>query len=109
MSRLRWLQAPDHALVLATKIVDHKLDRIDALGRTIRGPATPTNKRGQLGAQIVGDGFVEAHPHDAALVLSQAEPIVTADRHVHAAADQPAGAIRARQAPELLRALRALR
>jgi len=91
------------------RIVDDKLDRIDPLGRAIRSPAAPTNKRGQLAAQVIGDGFVEAHPHDAALVLSQAEPIITADRHVHAPADQPAGTVRARQAPKLLRALRGLR
>jgi hypothetical protein len=82
-----------HALALARWVLDHQLDRRDTLGRTIRSPAAPTNKLVQLIAKIVGDGFLEAHVHDAPLVLGQAESFVKADRHMHTAADQPASPI----------------
>jgi hypothetical protein len=85
--------------VLALGIVDDELDRGDALGRAMGGRATPARKLGQLCAKVVIDGFVEADPDHAALAQGQPEPLVKADRHMHASADQPAGAIRAPYAP----------
>jgi hypothetical protein len=88
---------------------DDELDRFDALGRTIRSSAAPMNKLVQLIAKIVGDEFMEAHAHDAPLVLGQAEPFVKADRHMYAAADQPASPTSPADTPQRLAAPDALR
>ena len=102
MSNLRRLQVTDEALALAMWIVDDDLDRVDALDRATGGRAVPTHEFGQLAAQIVVEGLVKAHPHDAALAGSQAEPTVNSDGDMHALADQPSRAIRTTQAAVLL-------
>jgi hypothetical protein len=45
---LWWAQATGHALVLTVRVIDHQLDRIDPLGRTIGGRPTSARKLGQL-------------------------------------------------------------
>lgn len=90
MASLRWSQAADHALVLAARVVNDDLDWVAALGGAFRGRAASARKLGQLGAEVVVDGLVEAHPDQAALSLSQTETFVEADRDMHASADQPA-------------------
>ncbi len=57
------------------------------------GHATPVRKLSQLRAKVVIDGLVETDPDQAALALGQPEPLVAADNHMHASADQPAGAV----------------
>jgi hypothetical protein len=52
---------------------------------------------------------VEAHPHQAALVRSQAEPTVMENGDTHAPTDQPSRAIRATQVGMLLGSLRVRR
>jgi hypothetical protein len=94
MARLRWLKAADHALALAARIVDDELDRVDPFGRTTGGSTAPTNKLGQVSAQIIGDGLMEAHPHEPALLLGQPQPIIDAETDMHAATNQSASAIR---------------
>jgi hypothetical protein len=56
-------------------------------------------KLGQLGTQVVVNGFVESDPDHAALALGQPEPLVEGGPHMYASADQPAGAVRAADAP----------
>jgi peptide deformylase len=44
--------------------------------------------------RVIIERLVKAHPHESALVRSQAEPTVAEDRDMHAPTDQPACAIR---------------
>ncbi|MGH2941951.1 MAG: hypothetical protein ACRDLN_04160, partial [Solirubrobacteraceae bacterium] len=91
---LRRSQPAGDALVLAVRVVDDKLDRVDALGRALGCRAAAAGKLAQLNTEAVGDGLAEAHAHQAPLAAGQSEPVVEANRNMHAAADQPAGAIR---------------
>jgi hypothetical protein len=98
---VRGSQPACHALVLAGRVVDDDLDRVDALGRPLACTPAPTRKLAQLGPQLVGDGLAEAHPHRAALAAGQPEPIVKPDRHVHASAHQPPAPVGAPDTPPL--------
>jgi hypothetical protein len=98
VAHLRWFQATDDAHVIAVAIVDDdEFDRVDALGHAAGGGATPTHKLGQLSAQAVVERFMEANLDDATLPRSQTEPIVEADRDLHARADQSPRPVRATQ------------
>ncbi|MEA2129612.1 MAG: hypothetical protein QOJ85_2503 [Solirubrobacteraceae bacterium] len=98
MPHLRRLQAADDVLPFALGLVDDDLDRVPALDRTTGCRATSAHKLAQLGTQVVVERLVKAHPHQAALVRSQAEPTVAQDGDMHAPADQPSRAIGATQA-----------
>ncbi|MEA2151109.1 MAG: hypothetical protein QOD69_2939 [Solirubrobacteraceae bacterium] len=76
-------------LTLTMRVIHDDLNRLDALGHTTGRRTASAEKPGQLGAQIVVNGFVESHPHHAALVRRQAEPPVTENRDMHAPADEP--------------------
>ncbi len=102
MPNLGWLQMTHDPLTLAMRVIHDDLDWIDALGRTTGRRAAPTQKPGQLGTQIVVNGFVESHPHQTPLLLGQPESIVTTDRHVHAPTDQPSRSIGTPQAAALI-------
>jgi hypothetical protein len=67
VAALRWSQPSEQALVLAAWIVDDDLDRVDAVGCALGGPAVPARKLGQVGAQLVIEGLVEARSDHAAL------------------------------------------
>jgi hypothetical protein len=53
---LRWSQPADHAFLLAARIVDDDLDRVDAVGRAFGGPAAPARKLGQVDARSSSTG-----------------------------------------------------
>jgi len=103
VAHLRWLQAPHDVLAIALWIVDDDLDRLEVVGDPAGGGATSMNELGQFGAQGVGERLVEAHPHEAALLPGQAEPVIKADRDMNASANQPPRTVRAPQAAALLR------
>jgi len=98
MSHLRRLQVTDDLLTLAVRIVHDDLDRVDVLNHTTGGRAASAHELDKLGAQVVVEGLVKAHPHQAALTGSQAEPTVTEDGDMHAPTDEPSRAIRTTQA-----------
>ena len=109
MAKLRRLQLTDHALTLAAGIIDDDLDRIHTLGRATADHAAAAHKLSQLGAQIVVEGLVKTHPHNTALMRSQAESTVTEDRDMHAPAHQTARTIGTTQAAVLLQPVRVQR
>jgi hypothetical protein len=97
VTHLRWLQPTDDAHAGAVRIVDDNLDRIDVLGESESSRATLAHKPAQLGAHIVVEGFMEAHPYEPALLPGQAKPIVQADRDVYAPTDQSPRPVRPAQ------------
>jgi hypothetical protein len=109
MVHLRRLDRSHDAPPFGAGIVDDDLDRIDPIGGSTGGRATTAQKLGQLSAQAVIEGLVEAHPHEVTLLLSQAEPLVVADRDLHPAADEPSGAVRPTQTRARPRELRTSR
>jgi hypothetical protein len=70
------------------------------------GRAAAAHELGELGAEVVVERLVEVDAHAATLALGEAEPVVEADRDLHASADEPSRAIRAARRPAPLATVR---
>ena len=102
MAHVRGFELADDSFASVTWIVDHHHDRIDALGGTAGGRATPTSQLGEFGAQIRMYTIEEPCGDVAAFAWREAKAIVAADLDVHPPADQRSVAVGASSCVALL-------
>jgi len=87
-AHLRRHDPADDSLAPVTGIADEEHDRLDALSGAAGGGATAARQLKQLRTQGGMQTILEARDDDTPFAWSEAEPLVTTERHLHPTADQ---------------------